>query len=93
MNKENVFSTIAFVCFSLFMIAFVLFLNDKIHLIYVLCILEVFLTSTTILCYMFLQNFKDDFKIIYKIRWFSLVITDFIILLAIIGVIHKELVK
>ncbi|MBR4824520.1 MAG: hypothetical protein IKZ86_06955 [Spirochaetaceae bacterium] len=93
MNKKNVFSIISVICFFLFMISFVLYGNNKIHLIYVLCILEAFLISTTIVGYIVLQKIKDDFKIKYKIEWFSLVITDFMLLLAIIGVLHDELIK
>lgn len=42
---------------------------------------------------MILQKIKDDFKIKYKIDWFFLVIADFMILLAIIGVLHDKLIK
>ena len=93
MNKKNVFSIISAICFFLFIISFVLYGNNKIHLIYLLCILELFLTSITILSYMILQKIKDDFKIKYKIDWFFLVIADFMILLAIIGVLHDKLIK
>ena len=77
------------------MISSVLYVNNKIHLIYFLCILEIFLISTTatVLCYMLSQKIKDNFKIIHKNDLFFLVITDFMILLAIIGVLHDELIK
>ena len=54
-----------------------------------LCVLEFFLISVTIFCFSMLKNYKDNLVVIYKIRTVFLIIIDFIILLAIIGVLFK----
>lgn len=89
MNKKNLILKITLICFFLLISAFILFLIEKVNLIFILCILELFLISLTIFCFSMLQNYKDNFIVIYKIRTVFLVIIDFIILLAIIGVLFK----
>lgn len=90
MNKRDIFFKISYIFIFLFIIFFILFLLDKISLIFVLCVLELFLISITISCYFILQSLKDDFTIVYRIRYFFLIFIDFIILLALIGTLHNE---
>lgn len=89
MNKKNLIQKITLICFFLLISAFILFFTEKVNLIFILCILELFLISLTIFCFSMLQNYKDNLIVIYKIRTVFLVIIDFIILLAIIGVLLK----
>lgn len=89
MNKKNLILKITLICFFLLISAFILFFTEKVNLIFILCILELFLISLTIFCFSMLQNYKDNLIVIYKIRTVFLVIIDFIILLAIIGVLLK----
>ncbi len=78
-----------YICFFLFIAFLVLFLVDKVKLIVVLSVLELFLILVTISCHLMLQNIKDNYVVIYKIRYFFLIIFDFVILLAILGVLVK----
>lgn len=79
-----------YICFFLLIAFLVLFLVDKVKLIVVLSVLELFLILVTISCHLMLQNIKeDDYVVIYKIRYFFLIIIDFVILLAILGVLVK----
>ena len=88
MNKRFLLWSI-YICFFLFIVFFVLFLVDKIKVIFVLCILELLLLLLTISCYLMLRKIKDNYAIIYKIRYIFLIIVDFMILLAITGVLAK----
>ncbi len=90
MSKRNIFTCAVYISFFLFIVFFVLFLVDKISLVFVLGILELFLILITVSCYLMLQSFKeDDYVIIYKNKIIFLIIVDFIVLLAIIGTVSK----
>lgn len=89
MSKRNIFLQVSGICFLIFLVFFVLFLANKIRLFFVLCVLELFFILLTISCYLVLKNIKDDCVYIYKIRYIFLIILDFIILLAMLGVSSK----
>jgi hypothetical protein len=88
MNKRFLL-WILYICFFLVIAFLVLFITGKTELVFVLCALELFLILLTISCYLMLQNIKDNYVAIYKVRYFFLIILDFMILLAIIGVLTK----
>lgn len=90
MNKNTYTKVVSLFFFFIFIVSFVLFLYKKINLIFFLITLELFLISVTIFCYFVLKEIKDKFVILYKIRWFFLIIIDLLILFAILGSIHND---